>query len=169
MNYVEKVWDTFIRAMKGDLQAQAEILYVDAMLNGDNRLIKEEKKMLNIDKYREEVEKRMGWAVREDPKNPKPVHLILKEIAFGERLPYMDGDELVDWLFEEYEPPLLKNGDGLKPGDWIMVRDNDKDDWEKKVFIGYLKGYFYCASELFGALEADAASYSQARLPEDGE
>ena len=76
------------------------------------------------------------------------------------------------WLnaeYEEPEPPLLENGDGLKPGDWIMARDNDKDDWEKKVFIGYLKGYFYCASELFGALEADAASYSQARLPEDGE
>lgn len=44
MTYEEKVWDTFTRAMKGDLKAQAEILYVDAMLNGDSRLIKEEKK-----------------------------------------------------------------------------------------------------------------------------
>lgn len=81
-------------------------------------------------------------------------------------------ESIENWLnaeHEEPEPPLLENGDDLKPGDWIMVRDNDKDDWEKKVFIGYLKGYFYCASELFGALEADAASYSQARLPEDGE
>ena len=55
MTYEEKVWDTFIRAMKGDLKAQAEILYVDAMFNGDNRLIKEEKKMLNVDKYHDEL------------------------------------------------------------------------------------------------------------------
>lgn len=55
MTYEEKVWDTFIRAYRGDLQAQAEILYVDAILNGDSRLIKEEKKMLNVDKYRDEL------------------------------------------------------------------------------------------------------------------
>lgn len=37
MNYAEKVWDTINRAW-----------------NGDSRLIKEEKKMLNFDKYKEE-------------------------------------------------------------------------------------------------------------------
>ena len=62
--------------------------------------------MLNFDKYREEVEKREALAVREGGKNPKPAHLGLNEIIIGECLPYMSGNELVDWLFNEYEPPL---------------------------------------------------------------
>ena len=32
-------------------------------------------------------------------------------------------ESIENWLNAEHkEPPLLKNGDGLKPGDWIMVR-----------------------------------------------
>lgn len=54
MNYAEKVWDTINRAWNGDLKAQLSLLCVDVALNGDSRLIKEEKKMLNFDKYKEE-------------------------------------------------------------------------------------------------------------------
>ena len=169
MTYEEKVWDTFIRACKGDLQAQAEILYVDAMLNGDNRLIKEEKKMLNFDKYREEVEKRAAWAVREGCKDPKPAHLVLNEIIIGKGLPYMKGNELVDWLFEEYELPLLENGDGLKPGDWIMVKDPDDGTWDKKIFAYYYDGKFYCANDIAFFKNGLLINRTQARLPEDGE
>lgn len=170
MTYEEKVWDTFIRAMKGDLKAQAEILYVDAMLNGDSRLIKEENKMLNFDKYREEVEKRAAWAVREGSKNPKPAHLVLNEIIIANCLPYMNGNELVDWLFKEYEPPLLENGDGLKPGDWIMVRDNDNQDWCKSVFLFYLNGEFYCVDGCdYVPKDGYFINWKQARLLEDGE
>ena len=170
MTYEEKVWDTFIRAMKGDLKAQAEILYVDAMLNGDSRLIKKEKKMLNFDKYREEVEKRAAWAVREGCKNPMPAHLVLNEIIIGKGLPYMKGNELVDWLFEEYEPPLLENGDGLKLGDWIMVRDGDGGSWRKRQFMCYFDNRFYCFkphSQFKN--ECDRVMWAQARLPEEGE
>ena len=125
--------------------------------------------MLNFDKYREEVEKRMGWAVREDSKNPKPVHLILKEIAFGEGLPYMDGDELVDWLFEKYEPLLLEDGDGLKPGDWIMVRNSEVEEWKKRQFAYYFGCYFYCALQGRDPSHPEVKRWYQARLPEDGE
>lgn len=174
MTYEEKVWDTFIRAMKGDLRAQAEILYVDAMLNGDSRLIKEENKMLNFDKYREEVEKRAAWAVREGCKNPKPARLVLNEIIIGKGLPYMNGNELVDWLFEEYEPPLLENGDELKTGDWIMVRNSDEDKWSKEQFLFY---YPYSSSDRNFACayhdgvigDGDYFTWKQARIPEDGE
>ena len=175
MTYEEKVWDTFIRAMKGDLKAQAEILYVDAMLNGDNRLIKEETKMLNFDKYREEVEKRVAWAVREGCKNPKPAHLVLNEIIIGKCLPYMNGNELVDWLFEEYEPPLLENGDELKPGDWIMVRDHDGDSWDKMMFACYCNGLFFVVDDNtlrvpgFRENGVNITGWRQARLPEEGE
>ena len=169
MTYEEKVWDTFIRAMKGDLKAQAEILYVDAMFNGDNRLIKEEKKMLNFDKYRDEVEKRAAWAVREGCKDPKPAHLVLNEIIIGKGLPYMKGNELVDWLFEEYEPPLLENGDGLKPGDWIMVRDCDGGCWVKSQFLFYYNGIFYCELVDSSIGDGEYVLWKQARLPEDGE
>ena len=172
MTYEEKVWDTFIRAYHGDLQAQAEILYVDAMLNGDNRSIKEEKKMLNFDKYRDEVEKRAAWAVREGSKKPKPAHLVLNEIIIGEGLPYMKGNELVDWLFEEYEPSLLENGDDLKPGDWIMVKIFEDGEWVKRQFTFFHDGWFYYLRG--GSNFAQLHLYSllrseQARLPEDGE
>ena len=63
MNYAEKVWDTINRAWNGDLKAQLSLLCVDVALNGDSRLIKEEKKMLNFDKYREEVEKRQRFRI----------------------------------------------------------------------------------------------------------
>lgn len=174
MNYAEKVWDTINRAWNGDLKAQLSLLCVDVALNGDSRLIKEEKKMLNFDKYREEVEKRAAWAVREGSKNPKPAHLVLNEIIIGKGLPYMKGNELVDWLFEEYEPPLLENGDGLKPGDWIMVRNSDEDKWSKEQFLFY---YPYSSSDRNFACayhdgvigDGDYFTWKQARLPEEGE
>ena len=126
--------------------------------------------MLNFDKYREEVEKRAAWAVREGSKNPKPAHLVLNEIIIGKCLPYMNGNELVDWLFEEYEPPLLKNGDGLKPGDWIMVRNGDGVSWRKRQFMCYFDNRFYCFkphSQFKN--ECDCVMWVQARLPEEWE
>ena len=125
--------------------------------------------MLNVDKYREEVEKRAAWAVREGCKNPKPAHLVLKEIIIGKCLPYMNDDELVDWLFEEYEPPLLKNGDGLKPGDWIMVRDNEDGVWENRQFLAYFDGWFYARKIVPDGWIEKIDRFRQARLPEDGE
>lgn len=32
-------------------------------------------------------------------------------------------------LCDECKPPLLQNGDGLKPGDWIMVRSKECEEW----------------------------------------
>ncbi len=126
--------------------------------------------MLNFDKYREEVEKRTGWAVRAGAKNPKPVHLILKEIVVGKCLPCMNSDELVDWLFEEYEPPLLENGDGLKPGDWIMVRYYTADKWHKRQFMCFYNGVFYTAEGPFDMVGHHTFSrWHDARLPEEGE
>lgn len=126
--------------------------------------------MLNFDKYREEVEKRAAWAVREGSKNPKPAHLVLNEIIIGECLPYMKGNELVDWLFEEYEPPLLENGDELKPGDWIMVRYYTADKWHKRQFMCFYNGVFYTAEGPFDMVGHHTFSrWHDARLPEDGE
>lgn len=126
--------------------------------------------MLNVEKYLNAIKEELS----KDACASKAC--LVAKVRGGGRKPDCDNrlcrdceEASVDWLFSEYTPPLLENGDGLKPGDWIMVRYSDKDDWEKKVFVGYLKGYFYCTSEVFGALEADASSYSQARLPEDGE
>lgn len=164
MTYEEKVWDTFIRAMKGDLKAQAEILYVDAMLNGDNRLIKEENKMLNVDKYREAI-------MSEDvDTNELDCHIAalrgIKDCGNCECDACMR--ESFRWLFSEYEPPLLENGDGLNPGDWLEIKDDNDGRWYKGRFIGYLYGRFYVKHEgdqhLFGV-----SSSVHARLLEDGE
>lgn len=125
--------------------------------------------MLNFDKYREEVEKRAAWAVREGSKKPKPAHLVLNEIIIGKGLPYMKGNELVDWLFEEYEPPLLENGDGLKPGDWIMVKNMNDAEWNKRQFAYYYKGNFHCDSSGWSLSRCEIDRWEQARLLEDGE
>lgn len=74
------------------------------------------------------------------------------------------------WLFSEHEPPLLKNGDGLKPGDKIMVRVGEGAKWEKALFLCYVDGFFVCAS--FGDkiyFGGQYTSWRQARLPEEGE
>lgn len=130
--------------------------------------------MLNFDKYREEVEKRAAWAVREGCKDPKPAHLVLNEIIIGKGLPYMKGNELVDWLFEEYEPPMLENGDGLKPGDWIMVSDDDDSViWYKNRFVCYYNATFFVVddngSDSFNENGTNITGWKYARLPEDGE
>ena len=79
-------------------------------------------------------------------------------------------DESIEWLFSEHEQQLLKNGDGLKPGDWIMVRDGDGVSWRKRQFMCYFNNRFYCFkphSQFKN--ECDCVMWAQARLPEDGE
>ena len=81
-----------------------------------------------------------------------------------------DASNVIKWLFDEYEPLLLKNGDGLKPGDWIMVRDGDGVSWRKRQFMCYFDNRFYCFkphSQFKN--ECECAMWVQARLLEDGE
>lgn len=59
-------------------------------------------------------------------------------------------ESIENWLNAEHkepEPPLLENGDDLKPGDWIMVRDLDGDSWVKRQFMCYYRGKFVCVRE----------------------
>lgn len=74
-------------------------------------------------------------------------------------------------LCDEYEPPLLKNGDGLKPGDWIMVRQNFGEEWLRVKFAFFNNYFFYTISEN-ASFDRDTMCLSrwpQARLPEEGE
>lgn len=74
------------------------------------------------------------------------------------------------WLQQEYEPPLLENGDGLKVGDWIMVRLDEQDFWLKQQFCYFYKGRFYCIRN--NNLEEQTVScmgWSYARLLKEGE
>lgn len=81
-----------------------------------------------------------------------------------------DADNVIKWLFNEYEPPLLKNGDDLKPGDWIMVRDGDSEFWLRRQFMCYYEGKFQCVC--YGGKIGGCDEYVgwlQARLPMEGE
>lgn len=81
-----------------------------------------------------------------------------------------DANNVIKWLFDEYEPPLLKNGNDLKPGDWIMVRDKDSEPWLKRRFLVYHNGLFYCVDGGFGINKSFYVyGWRQARLPMEGE
>ena len=121
---------------------------------------KEEKKMLNVDRYREDIK---NYPLMN-------IECYLAELRGGEKCKRAKCEECLKnslrWLFYEHEPPLIKNGDGLKPGDWIMVRGFDHRNWTKMMFIGYFNGCFFTID---GESETCAVGYKQARLPEDGE
>lgn len=130
--------------------------------------------MLNVDKYREELLKEIETRKTEND-NENSSGLVyfdsieaVKRKHGGGSSPYFSDD--VKWLFTEYEPPLLENGDGLQPGEWIMVRNDSGLEWQKRCFMCYRYGYFIAVSGgrsigTMGGYEA----WIQARLPEDGE
>lgn len=123
--------------------------------------------MLNFDKYREKIEKLNDNSLR-----CGLAELRGLENCEGVKCGTCATDSL-HWLVKKYEPPLLKNGDGLKPGDWIMVRDSYAAPWRKRKFLCYFKGVFY-ASDDNNFLKGndvciEVIGYLQARLPEEGE
>lgn len=82
-------------------------------------------------------------------------------------------ESIENWLNAEHvkpEPPLLKNGDGLNPGDWIMVRDNNGQEWAQATYLFYFNETFYCVDGVrYIAEEGNFVNWRQARLPEEGE
>lgn len=79
-------------------------------------------------------------------------------------------ENIENWLNAEHEEPLLENGDGLKPGDWIMVRYYTADKWHKRQFMCFYNGVFYTAEGAFDVVGHHTFSrWHDARLPEDGE
>lgn len=125
---------------------------------------KEEKAMLNFDKYREEI--------MSHPEGPLGG---VMSVYFGDvRTAYAEDKNVIRWLLSEYEPPLLENGYGLKPGDWIMVREHEHDSWDKMRFACFVDGLFYViddalGSEVFKESGTNITGWEQARLPEEGE
>lgn len=82
-------------------------------------------------------------------------------------------ESIENWLnaeYEEPEPPLLENGDGLQPGDWIMVQDEFDDSWKKRAFVVYYDGRFIAVRGGYKIGEHNEVEYArQARLPMEGE
>lgn len=72
--------------------------------------------------------------------------------------------ETWQWLQQEYEPPLLENGDGLKAGEIIEVFSGD--GWSLREFLTYYNGLFWCISR---SSTCGAVGWERARLPEEGE
>lgn len=133
--------------------------------------------MLNVDKYRDELLEEMGNR-REKVEgncddNCSGVEIYFRSIEdvkrrHGGGYSALFSDD-VKWLFSEYEPPLLENGDGLKPGDWIMVKDPDNEVWVKKIFAYYYDGRFYCANDIAFFKNGLLVNRTKARLPVEGE
>ena len=152
------------KAMSGDFDTQFELIYAFAELGYSITIKKfeEEKKMLNIDKYRKEIDRMIE-------NGGVPRYMLLRMCLQKTNLESIDTAEVLDWLFSEYEPPLLENGDGLKPGDWIMVRDVDSQSFVRRQFLYFFDGKFVCSAPNSTPLEGFREPWKQARLPEDGE
>lgn len=79
-------------------------------------------------------------------------------------------ESIENWLNAEHEePPRLQNGDGLKPGDWIMVRDVDSQSFVKRQFLCFFGGKFVCSAPNHTPLGGCTEPWEQARLLEEGE
>lgn len=133
--------------------------------------------MLNFDKYRDELIEEMKCRKEnlDDCENDsyrgveiyfKSIKEVKKRHGGGSSVLYGD---VVEWLFSEYEPPRLQNGDGLKPGDWIMVRDCGGGCWVKRQFLFYHNGIFYCELVDSSIGNGEYVAWKQARLPEEDE
>lgn len=121
--------------------------------------------MLNAEKYRDEIFKRAKRNKLDCNNYQFPLAFAVDEIS-GEALGL---EKTIEWLLSEYEPPILKNGDGLKVGDWIMVRDYASGKWLKKQFAYYYGGMFYCSCANFKLDHGVCNCWKYARLPEEGE
>lgn len=133
--------------------------------------------MLNFDKYREDI--------REDIRNYPLMNIecylaeLRGELRGVEKCKRAKCEECLKnslrWLFSEYEPPLLENGDDLKPGDWIMVSDDDDCSvtWYKNRFVCYYNATFFVVddngNDSFNENGTNITGWKYARLPEDGE
>ncbi len=124
--------------------------------------------MLNVEKYPEDIKNEMCNGDVET--KPKPC-IIAKVSGIGcNRICETCTETSIKWLFSKYEPPLLKNGDNLKTGDWLMVRNSEATDWKKRQFLFYYDHIFYCAyfdEKISG--DVTIIGWSQARLPMEGE
>lgn len=115
--------------------------------------------MLNAEKYREEI-------FREAKKETGGFPLACSVQNISNVVGY---ENTIKWLLSEYKPPWLKNGDDLKPGDWIMVRDRLSEPWLKKQFAYYYCGSFYCSATDYALSTGICFGWNYARLPEKGE
>lgn len=123
---------------------------------------REEKKMLNFDKYRERIDQIID-------RGGVPWRAAIRTCIEVTNIEVVDSTMALNWLFQEYKQPLLKNGDGLKPGDWIMVRDNEDGAWENRQFLAYFDGWFYARKIVPDGWIEKIDRFRQARLPEGGE
>lgn len=123
--------------------------------------------MLNVDKYREEIFEEIEIAMKGS--SPAPIVLAVSRVYnrhTGKKCDFFEPE--LEWLFSEYEPPMLKNGDNLNPGDWIMVRDCG-GGWVKRQFLFYYNGSFYCELVDSSVGDGEYTSWDQARLLMEGE
>ena len=134
--------------------------------------LEEEKKMLNFDKYRKEISEIVYGEDFFDI-----CRYVYKLREGKECLGYCSKciNDTIKWLSSEYKPPLLENGDGLNPGDWIMVNDDDDGSvtWYKNRFVCYYNATFFVVddngNDSFNENGTNITGWKYARLPEEGE
>lgn len=121
--------------------------------------------MTNVEKYIDEILNRVKWNKTVKETCFYPFSYAVEHVS---GISSSDLEKNLKWLFSEYEPPLLENGDGLKTGDWIMVK-NDGLEWRKLQFLFFWDGYFLTTDGVSTPDTSCVVRWDYARLPEEGE
>lgn len=122
--------------------------------------------MTNYEHYKDEIIK-----MKEDYEkhNAIPITFADKAIELKRRVePSLFGSDdsrsTLNWLFQEYEPDKLKNGDNLNQGDGIMVRNSDKEKWIYRMYVFFANNRFYVFEPYNGGESGQLKPYMQARM-----
>lgn len=134
--------------------------------------------ILNIDKYRDEILEEMEHGKIVNDRNSAcydlevyfySIEKVMKRHGSGTTNLFTED---IKWLFSEYEPPLLENGDNLETGKWILVRDHSDEKWKYRQFAFYYNQNFYCFPPTNTICQCNTVClelHEQARLPEGNE
>lgn len=133
--------------------------------------------ILNIEKYRDEILEEIEHRKRITDENNiyydfEIYYKALENVIRRYRKDATNVFSDIKWLFSEYEPPLLENGDNLKTGKWILVRDHSDEKWKNRQFAFYYNKHFYCFPPTNTICQCNTVClelHEQARLPEGNE
>lgn len=159
------------RVVRGNREAQIDLIDIANRLGVSFRIMKGESKMLNVEKYRDRI---LEDAEKlDEDKYYSTIFQVCADLA-GRDTYSSEVPAIFDWLFADAEGKLLEDGSDLKFGEKILVKNSRVDDWKERFFIAYQKDVFIATSDMdihdltSTTLLADIGTWKYAKRPAGG-